>query len=321
MAAKKGTTSAGDCPSPRQIDGGDGAHGGEQASGGMAGRGAWRREGHIGFKSRGRGDRLKAGCAGERPAEKSNKSPRSGVSSSAPRLDRAGVKAPVAHKQDHAEGANDQSPCRGARRRKRILKDCERWFQAKQPQERHCSDVCRKEGERWRRWRASQGWRASERGKECRRCQSRRYRERQRQKREALQATCLQEKASARASASNKSWNHFVRPTWPRCVIRHHVTKSLCRSIVCAVAAKRCVGRGNVKHAGVACAELSCAAWSGAASKVFDRRILQRDAAVDLFLLAPNGEESGRVVGIPPFPFSECWVRGENVHAGGMADR
>ena len=155
------------------------------------------------------------------------KAPRSGVSSSAPRLDRAGVKAPVARKQYHAEGANDQVPCRRARRRKCILKDCECWFQPKQPQERYCSDVCRKEGERWRRWRASQGWRASERGKECRRCQSRRYRERQRQKREALQLTCLQAKGEREGQRSNKSWNHFVRPTWLLCVIQHHVTKSL----------------------------------------------------------------------------------------------
>jgi len=117
------------------------------------------------------------------------KAPRSGVSSSAPRLDRAGVKPPVAHKQYHAEDASNQAPRRQPRRRKCILKDCECWFQPKQPQERYCSDACRKEGERWRRWRASQGWRASERGKECRRCQSRRYRERQRQRREALQLT------------------------------------------------------------------------------------------------------------------------------------
>ena len=122
------------------------------------------------------------------------KASRSGVSSSAPRLDRAGVKAPVAHKQYHAEAASNQAPRRRPRRRKCILKDCECWFQPQQPQERYCSDACRKEGERWRRWRASQGWRASERGKGCRRCQSRRYRERLRQRRDGLQLTCLQAK-------------------------------------------------------------------------------------------------------------------------------
>ena len=157
----------------------------------------------------------------------------------------------MARKQYHAEGASDQVPCRRARRRKCILKDCECWFQPKQPQERYCSDVCRKEGERWRRWRASQGWRASERGKECRRCQSRRYRERQRQRREALQLTCLKAKgeregqrrqqflALSRAAvraAMSFSTSHHDRP---------------CRSIVRAVAAKRCVACGNVKHAGV----------------------------------------------------------------------
>ena len=99
----------------------------------------------------------------------------------------------MARKQYHAEDASDQVPCRRARRRKCVLKDCECWFQPKQPQERYCSEACRQEGKRWRRWRASQRWRASERGKECRRSQSQRHRERQRQKREALQLTCLKQ--------------------------------------------------------------------------------------------------------------------------------
>ena len=232
------------------------------------------------------------------------KAPRSGVSSSAPRLDRAGVKAPVARKQYHAEGANDQVPCRRARRRKCILKDCECWFQPKQPQERYCSDACRKEGERWRRWRASQGWRASERGKECRRCQSRRYRERQRQRREALQLTCLKAKGEREGQAQQQILEPFrAADLAAMCysTSRHEVP---CRSIVRAVAAKRCVGCGNVKHAGVGRRRAVVRrVVGGRRTSLSDRRILQWDAAVDYFLLAPNGEGSGRGRWDPPVSF------------------
>jgi hypothetical protein len=97
----------------------------------------------------------------------------------------------VARNEYHVGDANDQVRRRRPRRRKCILKGCERWFQPQRPQECYCSDTCRQEGKRWRRWRASQSWRSSERGKERRRAQSRRYRERlrerQRQRREAAQ--------------------------------------------------------------------------------------------------------------------------------------
>ncbi len=176
------------------------------------------------------------------------KAPRSGVSSSAPRLDRAGVKAPVARKQYHAEGANDQVPCRRARRRKCILKDCECWFQPKQPQERYCSDVCRKEGERWRRWRASQGWRASERGKECRRCQSRRYRERQRQKREALQLTCLQAKGEGEGqrAATNPGTISCGRPG---CYVLFNITSRSPLQKYCSCGCRQAMRRVRQREA------------------------------------------------------------------------
>lgn len=95
-----------------------------------------------------------------------------------------------------------------------VLKDCECWFQPKQPQERYCSDACRQEGKRWRRWRASQNWRASERGKECRRRQSQRYRERVRQRAETLQLTCLasEDEGEGQRAASNLGTFSCSRP-------------------------------------------------------------------------------------------------------------
>ena len=67
------------------------------------------------------------------------------------------------------------------RRRRCLLKDCECWFQPGCPQARYCCSGCQQEGERWRRLRGNQQYRASEGGKARRREQSQRRRERQRQ--------------------------------------------------------------------------------------------------------------------------------------------
>jgi len=58
------------------------------------------------------------------------------------------------------------------------LKGCEQPFQPKHPQARYCSEACRQAARRWRAWRGRQRYGATERGKACRRDQSRRYRER-----------------------------------------------------------------------------------------------------------------------------------------------
>ena len=75
-----------------------------------------------------------------------------------------------------AQGAAD--PCRRWRRRRCLLKGCERSFRPTRPQSHYCSGECRRLAEVWRRRRASRSWRASEQGKARRREQSRRYRRR-----------------------------------------------------------------------------------------------------------------------------------------------
>jgi hypothetical protein len=63
------------------------------------------------------------------------------------------------------------------RPRRCLLKGCERLFTPSCPQARYCSDACRQAARRWRRWQASQRYRASAHGKERRRQQHRRYRQ------------------------------------------------------------------------------------------------------------------------------------------------
>jgi hypothetical protein len=61
-----------------------------------------------------------------------------------------------------------------------LLKDCGRWFLPPWPQARYCSPTCQKAAAHWRSWHASQTYRATFQGKERRREQAQRRRERQR---------------------------------------------------------------------------------------------------------------------------------------------
>jgi hypothetical protein len=66
--------------------------------------------------------------------------------------------------------------------RRCLLQDCQRWFLPLWPQARYCSPACRKAAEHWRSWYAGQTYRATVQGKERRREQARRHRERARQR-------------------------------------------------------------------------------------------------------------------------------------------
>lgn len=71
------------------------------------------------------------------------------------------------------------------RRRICLMKGCEEWFSPHHPLARYCSEGCREAARRWSRWQAARRYRASEHGKQCRRQQASRYRQRVRQRREA----------------------------------------------------------------------------------------------------------------------------------------
>src|ERR1700694_4002313 len=63
------------------------------------------------------------------------------------------------------------------RRRRCLLKGCEKRFRPRVARSRYCSVECRRAARKWRRWKAQQKYRATENGKERRQSQSRRYRE------------------------------------------------------------------------------------------------------------------------------------------------
>ncbi len=75
------------------------------------------------------------------------------------------------------------SPVPGRPRTRRcLLKGCEKAFRPIVPQDRYCSDDCREKAREWSSWRADRKYRATESGKQRRRAQSTRYREKARQR-------------------------------------------------------------------------------------------------------------------------------------------
>ena len=74
----------------------------------------------------------------------------------------------------HRREVQDASP----RTRRCLLKDCEEPFRPAHPTARYCSPRCRQDARQWSQWLANQNYRASQRGKERRRQQSQRNRQR-----------------------------------------------------------------------------------------------------------------------------------------------
>src|SRR5450755_728736 len=87
---------------------------------------------------------------------------------------------PTGHPENQ-EGRRKRLPRRprGAPRAWRcLLKGCEERFAPRQARQRYCSAECREAAREWSRWKAQERYRATRAGKQQRNGQSRRYRER-----------------------------------------------------------------------------------------------------------------------------------------------
>lgn len=78
---------------------------------------------------------------------------------------------------------------RRPRLRRCLLKGCERRFRPKHPWARYCGDDCRSKARRWSRWKAQKRYRVTGFGKQQRRAQSCRHRERIRTRKPSKSAT------------------------------------------------------------------------------------------------------------------------------------
>lgn len=85
---------------------------------------------------------------------------------------------------DQAQACSKKTRRRRPRRRRCLLKDCERVYLPKRAQQRYCSEECARAAEKWRKWKARKRYRGTEKGKRRRREQNYRYRQRQREKQE-----------------------------------------------------------------------------------------------------------------------------------------
>jgi len=94
--------------------------------------------------------------------------------------------SPASAKNQAAErilAAKGRQPrARRPRRRICLLKGCGHVFRPQQPLARYCSEACRREADRWRQWKARRRYRHSPNGKQKRRAQSCRYRERRKER-------------------------------------------------------------------------------------------------------------------------------------------
>jgi len=76
-------------------------------------------------------------------------------------------------------------PRRQPRRRRCLLKGCEKRYRPRRARQRYCSPECREAARAWSHWKAQHRYRATAAGKQKRNGQSRRYRERVRNRKPA----------------------------------------------------------------------------------------------------------------------------------------
>jgi hypothetical protein len=148
--------------------------------------------------------------------------------------------------RSHFAGPIEERPegCRH-RRRRCLLKGCERWFWPGRPQTRYCSAACQSAARRWRRCRASQRFRATDHGRERRREQARRYRQRCRERQPAsadAAAECEGQRPApgrevflARRCERPGCYEHF----W----IKHEPSSQRFCSVACRLALRRVLDR------------------------------------------------------------------------------
>lgn len=92
-----------------------------------------------------------------------------------------------------------------------LLKGCEQEFHPQRAAQRYCSDECRRAARRWSCWKSQQSYRATEAGKEKRNGQSRRYRERVRNRRQAVPEEVVPEPARV---ITQDFFRPQLRPAW-----------------------------------------------------------------------------------------------------------
>lgn len=118
-----------------------------------------------------------------------------------------------------------------------LLKGCEQRFHPRQAHQRYCSDGCRKAARKWSRWKAQERYRESAAGQQKRNDQSRRYRERVKDRKPAEPGAVSE---AARVITTEHSFRPLLRPARLLQEIRAPEAKSLAALLLARVPA--CAG-------------------------------------------------------------------------------
>lgn len=114
----------------------------------------------------------------------------------------------------------------------RLLKGCEQRFHPRQARQRYCSDGCRKAARKWSRWKAQERYRESAAGQHKRNDQSRRYRERVKDRKPAEPEAVSD---AARVITTEHSFRPLLRPARLLREIRASKAKSLAALLLAQV--------------------------------------------------------------------------------------
>ena len=117
---------------------------------------------------------------------------------------------PTGHRRTQVAGQRGRPARRRPRPRRCLLKGCERQFRPRHAQQRYCSTSCRQAARKWSGWKSQARYRATVAGKEKRNGQSRRYRERVRNRKQA-EKDAVPEPARV---ITNNFFRCLLRPAW-----------------------------------------------------------------------------------------------------------
>ena len=99
--------------------------------------------------------------------------------------------SPVRPKNQAIGSLGCRRRARRPRRRVCLLKGCGRVFRPQQPMARYCCAACGQQARRWRQWKARRRYCQSANGRQKRQAQSRRYRERRKERQAQESATVV----------------------------------------------------------------------------------------------------------------------------------
>ncbi len=144
-----------------------------------------------------------------------------------------GARPPVGPTSAYSKDSVKQHRVAIPRQRRCLLKGCEAWFRSVHPLARYCSGTCQKAARRWTQCRANRRYRRSEQGKECRReqCQRRRQRDNSSTTDEAMGREGYQEADEQKKLCCSRPGCYEYFAAAPRSPLKKFCSRLCCRAL------------------------------------------------------------------------------------------